>query len=107
MPIFIFSPQMLVRCRARAWIFCRLHSLGQTGITAFFVDTRIFVAWALPSMPTWRHCPRQGTPNPDWLLGKSEINAIKRISRLAIHLLFHNLQVRKSTGKWGERRGSR
>jgi len=46
----------------------QLHSLGRTGITAFFVDTRIFIAWVLPSMPTLRHCPGQGRPNPSWLL---------------------------------------
>lgn len=66
--------------------------MGQTAISALFVDTRTFVAWVLPSMPTLRHCPGQGTPNPGWLLEHSEISAFKRRPRLAIHLLFLNVQ---------------
>ena len=86
-----------------------LALIGPNENHGIFADAGIFVAWVLPSMPTLRHCPRQGTPNAGWLLGnkRMQITAFRRTSRLAIHLLFLNVQVRKSTGKWGERRGSR
>src|SRR5208337_526159 len=97
MPTFICSPQILVQC-GLGHEPSALHSLGQTEITAFFVDARIFAAWVPPSMPTLRRCPRQGTPNPGWLLGNKRNYPSKRTSRLAIHLLFPSVQVRKSTG---------
>src|SRR5208283_4228289 len=75
---------------------CELHSVGQTAITA--LDTESPSRGVLSSMPTLRRCPRQGTPNPGWLLGNKRNYPSKRTSRLAIHLLFPSVQVRKSTG---------
>src|ERR1700751_4839157 len=75
MPTFIFSPsdsrdvpaefvQIINMRRA----FVRLHSLGQTEITAFSVNVRIYVAWTIVQCPHRGTARGTGTPNPGWLV---------------------------------------
>lgn len=82
-----------------------LHSalIGPHEKHAFFVDAACATSIHahIEALPQGR-----GRPNPDWLLEVAENKAIKRTSRLAIHLLLLNVQVRNTTGTWGERRGS-
>ena len=82
--------------------------MGQTAIAAFFRGYQnvrcvgSFINAHIEALPSAGHLESKvGSCNI------SEISAFKRRYRLAIHLLFLNVQVRKPTGKWGERRGSR